>query len=126
MTIKLQGEINTRDSKKTRLALEILGRNGAKRVTAYYTGAREGVYLDASGLLGSNGTKFKIDDINVNDLLGELVDKAFAAIKGALDGLKGGATTQNIQQTLVDNGEIVIQHGAFAAADSDGSVDVWH
>lgn len=64
LTIKLQGEINTRDSKKTRLALEILGRNGAKRVTAYYTGAREGVYLDASGLLGSNGTKFKIDDIN--------------------------------------------------------------
>ena len=124
LTIKLQGEINTRDAKKTRLAVEVLGRNDAKRITAYYTGAREGIYIDASGLLGTNGTKFKIDDINVNDLLGELVDKAFAAIKGALDGLKGGATTQNIQQTLVDNGEIVIQHGAFAADDSEGSVDV--
>lgn len=93
-------------------------------MTAYYTGEKEGVYIDASGLLGYNGTKFKIDDINVNELLNSLVDKVFETIKGAIDGLKGGATAQNIQQAFVDNGEIVIQHGAYSAAEGDGSVDV--
>ncbi|HBW05592.1 MAG TPA: hypothetical protein DEF02_03285, partial [Clostridiales bacterium] len=124
LTIKLQADINTKDAKKTRLAAEILGRDGAKRVTAYYTGEKEGVYIDAGGLLGYSGTKFKIDDINVNELLGDLVDKVFETVKGAIDGLKGGATTQNIQQAFVDNGEIVIQHGAYSAAEGEGSVDV--
>lgn len=48
LSIVLQGVINTKDPAKTRIALEVRGRNEAKRITAYYDGAREGLYLDAS------------------------------------------------------------------------------
>lgn len=116
LSIVLQGVINTKDPAKTRLAVEVRGRNEAKRITAYYDGAKEGVYLDASGVLGSRGTKFKIDDINVNKLIGDLVDKLFATIKGAI---KGDSTTNAQYNQLVQDADIVIQHRAEASADGD-------
>ena len=120
LSIVLQGVINTKDPAKTRLAVEVRGRNEAKRITAYYDGAKEGVYLDASGVLGTRGTKFKIDDINVNKLIGDLVDKLFATIKGAI---KGNSTTNAQYNQLVEDADIVIQHRAEAAADG-GTTDV--
>ena len=116
LSIVLQGVINTKDPAKTRLAVEVRGRNEAKRITAYYDGAKEGVYLDASGVLGSRGTKFKIDDINVNKIIGDLVDKLFATIKGAI---KGDSTTNAQYNQLVQDADIVIQHRAEASADGD-------
>lgn len=137
LTITLQGEINTRNPEDTKLAVRVLGRDNRERLSALYKGSLNGIYIDASGLLGSNGTKFKIDDINVNQLLDDLIGQLFDKIKGAIDGLKGDATSQAardyfadgmkaqaIQQALVDNGELIVQHGAFESADGDGSVDV--
>lgn len=67
-------------------------------------------------MLGDRGTKFKIDDINVNELINDLADELFATIKGAINGNAAAASQYN---QLVQDADIVVQHRAEASADGD-------
>ena len=116
LSVALQGKINTKNPKETKILAEVRGLDSKKRLGAYYDGSLEGVYIDASGVLGENGTKFRVDDINVNELLDSLIDKLFDTIKNAI---QGDATGSASYAQLLDDADIIIEHDTLASASVD-------
>lgn len=56
--LKLRAEIDLKDNRKTRIAVEILGKDDKLRAGIYYKGADNALYVDLSGM---GGGKVKID-----------------------------------------------------------------
>ena len=97
LQVHISGGIDMFNNDGTNLLVELTGADKYNDVRASigYVGADESLYVDLSGLLGTG--KFYVDGINLNEMLGGLIDDLVAMV----------------QKALVDNGII-------APADEEG------
>lgn len=131
--LKLRAEINLKDNKKTRAAIELNGKdkkgNDRTYLGLYYIGADNALYADMSGL---GGGKAMIPDINLNQILKDLIAAKIPEIPSIMEiiGGKGsGAASGDVinaglieaVQTAMDNGELVVTHYGLAAGDDDSA-----
>ena len=131
--LKLRAEINLKDNKKTRVVIELNGKdkkgNDRTYLGLYYIGADNALYADMSGL---GGGKAMIPDINLNQILKDLIAAKIPEIPSIMEiiGGKGsGAASGDVinaglieaVQTAMDNGELVVTHYGLAAGDEDSA-----
>lgn len=131
--LKLRAEINLKDNKKTRVVIELNGKdkkgNDRTYLGLYYIGADNALYADMSGL---GGGKAMIPDVNLNQILKDLIAAKIPEIPSIMEiiGGKGsGAASGDVinaglieaVQTAMDNGELVVTHYGLAAGDDDSA-----
>lgn len=131
--LKLRAEINLKDNKKTRVVIELNGKdkkgNDRTYLGLYYIGADNALYADMSGL---GGGKAMIPDVNLNQILKDLIAAKIPEIPSIMEiiGGKGsGAASGDVinaglieaVQTAMDNGELVVTHYGLAAGDEDSA-----
>ena len=131
--LKLRAEINLKDNKKTRVVIELNGKdkkgNDRTYLGLYYIGADNALYADMSGL---GGGKAMIPDINLNQILKDLIAAKIPEIPSIMEiiGGKGsGAASGDVinaglieaVQTAMDNGELVVTHYGLVAGDDDSA-----
>lgn len=131
--LKLRAEINLKDNKKTRVVIELNGKdkkgNDRTYLGLYYIGADNALYADMSGL---GGGKAMIPDINLNQILKDLIAAKIPEIPSIMEiiGGKGsGAASGDVfnaglieaVQTAMDNGELVVTHYGLASGDEDSA-----
>lgn len=131
--LKLRAEINLKDNKKTRVVIELNGKdkkgNDRTYLGLYYIGADNALYADMSGL---GGGKAMIPDVNLNQILKDLIAAKIPEIPRIMEiiGGKGsGAASGDVfnaglieaVQTAMDNGELVVTHYGLAAGDEDSA-----
>ena len=125
LKVNIQAQINTRDASKTNMLVEIVGDNGGTRASIVYSGAQQAVYLDLSGILGTGYVM--IPDINMNALLGDLIDMLIDTIKGALGGSEANAESQAMADEIlgaVANGDIPTYLTSAASEDDEPITDI--
>ena len=84
LQVHISGGIDMFNNDGTNLLVELTGADKYNDVRASigYVGADESLYVDLSGLLGTG--KFYVDGINLNEVLGGLVDDLVAMVQKAL------------------------------------------
>lgn len=93
--LNVKGGINMRDPAQTNLLVEITGKNGEVRASVAYVGADEALYVDLTGILGAG--KVKVSNLNLNAVLGDLINQLIEKIKNGIGGLTAA------QQQQVEN-----------------------
>lgn len=93
--LNVKGGINMRDPAQTNLLVEITGKNGEVRASVAYVGADEALYVDLTGILGAG--KVKVSNLNLNAVLGDLINQLIETIKNGIGGLTAA------QQQQVEN-----------------------
>ncbi|MDY6078695.1 MAG: hypothetical protein SPI46_04830, partial [Eubacteriales bacterium] len=134
LQLKLRAEIDMKDNSRSRAVIELNGKdindNPRTYLGVYYVGKDESLYADLSGI---GGGKAIISGINLNKILRTLIDEKIPEIpsimqllgKGSADGAATAETTGSalidaVQKTM-DDGQLVVTHYGFAAAEEDNS-----
>lgn len=108
--LNVKGGINMRDPAQTNLLVEITGKNGEVRASVAYVGADEALYVDLTGILGAG--KVKVSNLNLNAVLGDLINQLIETIKNGIGGLTA-AEQQQVENYIaaaeneIANGSIV-------------------
>lgn len=85
LNINIKGGLNMRDAAQTNLVIELTGQQGQVRARIAYVGADQALYVDLSGILGTG--MFKVTSLNLNAVLGDLIDELITMIKDGISGL---------------------------------------
>ena len=117
--LNVKGGINMRDPAQTNLLVEITGKNGEVRASVAYVGADEALYVDLTGILGAG--KVKVSNLNLNAVLGDLINQLIETIKNGIGGLS--AAEQQQVENYIDAAENEIANGGIVqsiTANGDG------
>ena len=121
LQIHISGGIDMFDNSGTNLLIELTGADKYNDVRASiaYVGAEEALFVDLTGILGTG--KVYITDINVNDLLGGLIDQLIGTIRDAIK--EAGLIDENKEvvddfvttaRELIANGDVIRTVGTSA------------
>ena len=124
LQVHISGGIDMFNNDGTNLLVELTGADKYNDVRASigYVGADESLYVDLSGLLGTG--KFYVDGINLNEMLGGLIDDLVVMVQEALvdndiiapadeEGGQGGAELTEEQEQMA----ALIEQAKAAIAD---------
>lgn len=117
--LNVKGGINMRDPAQTNLLVEITGKNGEVRASVAYVGADEALYVDLTGILGAG--KVKVSNLNLNAVLGDLINQLIETIKNGIGGLS--AAEQQQVENYIAAAENEIANGGIVqsiTANGDG------
>ena len=117
--LNVKGGINMRDPAQTNLLVEITGKNGEVRASVAYVGADEALYVDLTGILGAG--KVKVSNLNLNAVLGDLINQLIEKIKNGIGGLT--AAEQQQVENYITAAENEIANGGIVqsiTANGDG------
>lgn len=120
LNITVKGGLNMRDSAQTNLVVELTGQQGQVRARIAYVGADQALYVDLSGILGTG--MFKVTGLNLNAVLGDLIDQLITTIKDGISGLS--ASEQEAVADYVARAEQAIAEGDIVrgvTADDNGA-----
>lgn len=124
LAVTVKGGINMRDAAETNFVVDINGTDGTLRARAAYVGADKAVYADLSGILGTG--KFKVENIDVNSLLADLVDSLVQLVRDGIESLDAstaagaeGLAQYDAALGALDDGKVV---RAYTADDSGAPI----